>query len=304
MNVEPVEFVVNCFERNIVQVTRPGALEAAVAQHRYPFALRTLLVNNVADRPLAARLAQAAVDRGEIDRFAFVEDHLDRALRVTGLRRSDFGRYLHWSDCCLVALTLDGPELLCYVDVDLALRGDGSWISASLAAFKTDSRLCVANPNWRMADGTTSVAEESDESAAGIFIGYGFTDQIFLCRRSDFCRPLLNRWLPLVLSSPASARYFGWQAPRHNTLFFEQIVDAFMRRKRMMRLTLTGWEFEPIPLSSYPARGLVERAAGRFNGVVLRITRWGRRRFGWPDPRLRVSGLLDPAFAVSDAQRT
>ncbi|WP_292832148.1 hypothetical protein [Microbacterium sp.] len=209
----PVDFVLNCFQRNLDLVTEPGYLDRAASQHGHPFEMRTLLINNVDDREYARRRAQAAIERGEIDRFVFVDDYLDAALRRTNTKRRDFGRYLHWSDCCLVALCLDGPDFLCYVDVDLDLRGTGDWVEKGLELFAEDSRVGVANPNWRMSDGSTTVEQESDTVGPGWFKGYGFTDQIFLCRRSQLARPLLRRWVPFLLISPASARFPGHQFP-------------------------------------------------------------------------------------------
>ena len=296
----PVEFAINCFERNLELVTEPGFLDRAVRQHGHSFALRTLLINNVADRDHARSRAMAAIARGEMDRFVFVDEHLSGALRRTNLKPRDFGRYLHWSDCCIVAISLDGPDLLCYVDVDLDLRGEEDWVRSGLEIFDQDPRVGVANPNWRMSDGSTTVERESDDAGPGWFKGYGFTDQIFLCRRSQFTRPLLRRSVPLLVLSPASARYPGTQLPFGvSTLFFEQIMDAYMRRRRILRVTIASREFQPVPMTAYPAQGFAERAAARASRHLLRLLTAVRR---WcpqlvTSPRIRSTGLLDPEFA-------
>lgn len=297
---ESVEFVTNTFERNIEQVTAPGFLDHAASQHNHPFSSRTLLINNVLDRESALLRARAAVERGEIDRFVFVDEHVDQALKALGLKKRDLGRYLHWSDCCVVALTLEGPDLLCYADVDLELRGTGDWIAAALLMFDSDSRIGVANPNWRMADGYSSSYIEADEAAAEWRKGYGFSDQVFLCRRSRLSRPLMQpRWLPVMLKSPASARYPGQQVLfGPSTLFFEQILDAFLRRERILRLTLTDREFEPIPMSTYEPEGLEEQLAAKGSRLFRRALRALRRHIpaAMSNPRLRETGLLDPDY--------
>lgn len=280
-------------------MTEPGFITRAVTQQNHRFTSRTLLINNVADRDAASERAQAAVDRGEIDDFAFVDDHVDAALRIVRLTKRDFGRYLHWSDCCVVALTMKGPDLLCYVDVDLELRGSGDWIEHALEVFAEDPRVGVANPNWRMADGSTSVEAEADERGPGWLKGYGFTDQIFLCRRSTFARPLMPRIVPLAVSCPVSLRYFGQQLMfGTSTLFFEQVIDSFMRRNRILRLTLTSREFEPVPMSSYPSVGFEERVAARLTRTWLSGLQSLRDRFpNWiTSPRVRMTGLLDPQY--------
>lgn len=295
MSAQPVEFVLNCFERNVKDVTAEGFLTRAADQHQYPFQLRTLLVNNVSDRAGAAQLAQAAIDRGELDRFFFVDSLRESGLRATGLRERDFGRYLHWSDCCAAALVLDGPDLLCYADVDLTLDERRDWISTALEVMAHDPRVAVGNPTWVMPDGTSSVEREADETGDGYFLGYGFTDQIFLIHRSQFARPLRRRWLPLWLDCPATLRWVGAQGG----LFFEQIVDGFMRRHCLMRVTVLRATFEPIPMSSYPVRSFIERVRAKRDSLVLGLLT--RIRARWPnqvtDPSFRTTGLLDPAFA-------
>lgn len=294
---EPVEFVLNCFERNIDKVTAPGFLKEAAEQHAHAFAIRTLLINNVADPAASARLAQGAVDRREIDRFFFVDGLRSKGMQVTGLRESDFGPYLHWSDCCLAALVLEGPDLLCYCDVDLDLDPSGDWIRSALQVMGLDQRVAVGNPAWAIAGGG-SVEIESDEAGIDYFLGYGFTDQIFLLRRSVFARPLRRRWLPLWLDCPATLRWDGAAEGQ----FFEQIADAFMRRNRLMRVTITSCRWVPIPMNSYPVTSLVGRVRRKLHSYVFAAMLALRRQ--WPnkitDPRFRVSGLLDPTF---NAQR-
>lgn len=291
---EPVEFVLNCFERNIDDVTSPGFLTRAVAQHQFPFAIRTLLVNNVDDERRAARLAQRCVERGEIDRFLLVSRLRARGLRVTNLRERDFGRYLHWSDCCVAALVADGPDFLCYVDVDLTLLEPHNWIAKSMDVMSGDPRVAVGNPVWVSAGGETSALVEADEVGPGYVLGYGFADQVFLVRRSTFARPLRRRWLPLWLDCPAT---FRWVYTPGGA-FFEQFADCYMRRKSLLRVTVLGARFEPVPMSNYSVQSLSERVSRRRDLLVLDALTRVRRR--WPgrvtSPRLRTTGLLDPAY--------
>lgn len=206
MSRHDVEFVINTFERNIDAVTAPGFLADAAAQNCDPFAQRTPLLNNVQASDATARLATGAVDRGEIDRFLFVEDLLDLGLHVNNLRRRDFGRYLHWSDCRLAALVTDDPPWLCHVDVDVRLAEPQDWVTQALAVMSAAPRAPVGNPNWVMADCTSTVHLvatvhlESDLAGDGYASGYGISDQIFLVRRSTF--------------------------GTDGSLFFEQIADA------------------------------------------------------------------------------
>lgn len=292
-----VEFVINCFERNIEEVTAPGWLTRAVEQHHHQFTLRTLLVNNVTDRAEAARLADACVFRGEVDRWFWVADFFDEGLRMTGLRRRDFGSFLHWSDCCLAALALPGPDWLCYADVDLFLDDNSDdWVARGVGILQRDPQLLVANPVWRN-QGAPPAVVEADAVANDHFVGYGFADQVFLVRRSALTASLLRRWLPLWLDVPVTMRW----AMAHEGLFFEQIVDGFMRRRRLLRATLTTRSFEPVPMNTYDPVTFRERL-GRFlfSRSILLLNR-GRRTFPnlFSRPRLRTTGLLDPGYPTA-----
>ena len=78
----------------------------------FAFASRTVLINNVDDRADAQSASAGRVQRGAIDRFAFVADRLDAALASPGLTRADLGRVPHYTDGPLVAVTLDGRAWL------------------------------------------------------------------------------------------------------------------------------------------------------------------------------------------------
>lgn len=78
-----------------------------------------------------------------------------------------------------------------------------------------------------------------------------------------------------------------------------------MRRHGVMRVTKTTAQFEPIPMSEYPALGLLERARYKRDRLVLGGARALRAR--WPSvvtsPRLRSTGLLDPDFSGAPGRR-
>ncbi len=51
---------------------------------------------------------------------------------------------------------------------------------------ESDSRILVANPNWWR----PGIDSEADEIVGDFFLGYGFSDQLFLCRRIDLKRSI------------------------------------------------------------------------------------------------------------------
>lgn len=256
--------------------------------------MRTLLINNVRNQTRAVQLAESLVRCGEIDRFFFVAERRDAALETLGISEKRLGRYLHWSDCCAVAICSPGPEYLLYADVDLVLVQPFDWVSTGIEAIESDPTILVANPKWIAADGSSSAEVEADEVCPYGLVGYGFTDQVFLLRRQALQTRLLPRFLPLSVWCPATMRWNGAQGG----LFFEQILDGFMRRHRLRRCTIETAQFIPVPMSTYAAIGPFERMRRRFGATALRTLIEARRVFPQvvSSPIFRVSGLLDPNF--------
>ena len=278
-----VELVFNCFERTIGGVVDPSVLSSLAASHHHPFARRTLLVNNVTDpgrwRPALDRLVEA----GAVDRWVAVADALPGALAATGLTRRDIRSRQHWSDFGLVAVTLPGPEWVCYCDPEITLPEPGDWIAPAIALMEADPRVAVANPRWTTG---TSAEEKADEVSGDFLLGYGFTDQIFLTRRSELSRPVYRSALPVVLRSPASLRY----PASFDSTVFEMRVDAYMRAHGRLRATHRWIRYDHATPdgSTYRPVGLAQRLRRARNHAVLKVLVEGR--FG--SPRLRLDGLL------------
>src|SRR6476646_11812073 len=116
-----VDLVVNTFERTYRDVLSPGFFEGLEDQNRRAFAQKLALINNVSDPGDAVARATALVERGELDGFEIVAQHLDRALAATGLTRKELEPLLHYSDCVLVAATLPGSPWILYWDAEARL---------------------------------------------------------------------------------------------------------------------------------------------------------------------------------------
>lgn len=281
-----VELVFNCFERTVEAVTQTDVLADLAGRHGYTFARRTLLVNNL-DAPERWRPAlDHLVERGVVDRWVSVADALPDALRVVGLRRRNLRPREHWSDFALVAVTLPGPPLLCYCDPEITMPMPGDWITPALELMGKDSRVAVANPRW-----TTSSApeEKADERSGEFLLGYGFTDHIFLVRRSEFARPIYRAALPIAVGSPASLRY----PTAVDSSIFEMQVDAYMRTHRRMRAmhATICYDHAPPAGSNYEPRTALQKLRRLRNHAVLKVLVEAR----FSSPRLRLHGLLDEA---------
>ena len=278
-----VELVFNCFERTVEMVTStPVLIELARAQ-AYPFARRTLLVNNLAQPARWTGALDRLVADGAIDRWISVADGLPTALTATGLRPRDLRHRGHWSDFGLVAVTLAGPSIVCYCDPEIEFTVPGDWITPALGLMGRDPSVAVANPRW--AHGSAP-EERADERVGEFLVGYGFTDQIFLLDRREFAAPIYRSRLPVSLRSPASLRYPG----AADSQVFEMRVDAYMRshhRRRATHGTVTYAHARPDG-SSYRPAGAAAALRRVRNLAVLKLLVELRLR----SPRLRLHGLL------------
>lgn len=266
-----VDLAVNTFERSYRSVLAPGFFPQIEAQHRYRFASRIAVINNVESRADAKAHAEDLVRRGEIDHFEFVADHLERALEHVGLTRRDLGRIPYYTDWAIVAVCLRGsPWLLCW-DADIRMREPANWIEPAIALMERDLRIMTANPNWQ----SGTLERETIETSDGFALGYGFSDQAFLVRRADLARPIYRERCVASLRYPLS----------HIAPIFEQRVDAYMRTHRRLRATFREAVYiHPGEGVSYPALTLTETAQRILNRALL----VGRRMIPSRDPAQRA----------------
>lgn len=269
-----VDLVINCYERTYRDVLQAGFLGERIAQQEYDFAEVTVLVNNVTDSRDARERADRLVASGVATRVELVAEHFSRALTATGLKARHLGRLPHFTDCCLVAMTLSGPDWVVYWDADATLAEANDWITPTLEYMSSYPDIVVGNPNnW------LGVARAEALSIDGDFaVGFGFSDVAFMARRMDLARPIYRK------IAPASWRY----PLAHVEPIFEQRVDAWMRRsgrKRATYLPATVRHPETVGVN-YPRAGLRERvrAKAQHNIATLagRVSSHPSMR-AWPD---------------------
>jgi hypothetical protein len=263
---EPVDLVVNTFERTYRGVLEPGAFAAIAAAQRHRFARRVVLVNNVADPADAKARAQRLLDGGEIDELHFVAEHLDRALEIAGLHREELEPLLHYSDAPLVAATLPGSPWLLYWDPEARLAQPVDWIAPALELMSADGQVIVANPSWELPDGAglrPGVEREAIETRAGFAIGHGFSDQVFLARRELLAAPIYRQRCIASIAYPGA----------HKARVFEARVAAHMRHHGGLRATSLEASYvtdAPAGGSSYPPNGVRETLRYVVNSATLR----------------------------------
>jgi hypothetical protein len=244
MTQPDVDLVVNCYEKNYRQVLTPGFMAGIADAQKFAFTEVTVLVNNVEDRQHASEMAQELIGSGSgVSRVEFVSDHIDGALRACHLNQRHLAKIPYFTNCALVAVSLNGPRWLCYWDADCTVREPMDWITPVTDAMDDDRRIAIGNPNnWH-----PGLAErEALELRGDIAIGYGFSDQAFLARRSDLAADIYRR----VWRSPAS-----WRYPMIETAaIFECRIDAWMRTSARTRATYLPavYVHPPVGGENYP----------------------------------------------------
>ena len=266
MTEPDVDLVVNCFERTYRDVLLPATFEGIADQNRRRFPHRTALVNNVDDRADAERRGRALVEAGGADRVVFVADRLDAAVARTRVRREELSWHLDWA---LAAVTLDGPDHVLHWDADVRLREPADWVGPALALMDDDRRVLVANPNWE----DPTLGRETIEEAGDFSLGHGFSDQVFLGRRSELGRPIYGQ--------RCVAR---WRYPYAHS--FEARVDAHLRHAGRLRATYRPAVYRhPVAMgTSWPDRSLADRLVSTRNAWTIRVL----RALPWRPPHLRA----------------
>jgi hypothetical protein len=267
-----VALVINCFERTYRDVLAPGTFARVQYEACFEFARRTVLVNNVDDRSDAEERSRELLRAGEADEVIFVADHLDAALAQTGLTRTDLGKVPYFTDWALVAVTLPGPDWMVHCDADLRMAQRADWITPSIALMERDARVICANPRWP----GESWKRETIERSGDFALGMGFSDQVFLVRRSELGKPIYGE------RSLASRRF----PVAHLGHIFEARIDAYQRRHARLRATYLPalWTHRSEMGVSYPRRSLRETAGYAKNRAITRALRA-------TPPRLRPRSL-------------
>jgi hypothetical protein len=261
-----VDLCVNCYERTYRRVLTTGFFSTLAADHRRRFARRTVIVNNVDDRADAEKRARTLKEAGELDAWFFVEDQIGHALRETGIAAMDIARAPYFTDWGLVLVTVPGPDWVLHCDPEVRMQEPCDWVTPSIELMDRDRRVMIANPRWyaptpRIDTLARSTLEWSDDFALGL----GFSDQLFLCRRSEMAAPIYRQ------RCLATRRYPMANVSRS----FEARVDAWMRHHDRLRANFLGATYvHPDEIGGgYPARRPREKIASLLNPALIAAVR-------------------------------
>ena len=229
-----ITFETKCYENDWEYMLKTKYLDDMVNLCHYDFSFKQLIINNVNEPELVKKYAQKKVDKGVIDAFYFVDDYIDQALKEFQIEKESFGKGYYYSSAELVGIYLSKTKYHLHFSSDamMARNQKSLWISEACHLLELDPQYLVANAVWnneyRIAK-SEAVKGENDN----FFIGYGFSDQCYLIRTTDFKKPIYN------CMHPDSERY-----PKYGGELFEKRVDSYMRVNGLCRLTSNSESYE------------------------------------------------------------
>ena len=225
--MKEVDIVVNCYERTWRKTLSKGNILNIINQNNFTFSNRIVLINNVSEKSVVRELAEIRRSEGEIDSFYFVDEEIERAMDMLGLKSSDFGSTFFFSNWAFVAITLPGSEFLLHFDPENTIIPPYlDWITPSVDLMEDDPAVLFCSP-WPIetkAEKPMEIKKSDilDEKENHLILKpIVFGDSLFLIRKSDFVS--INYHERCI----ASLRYpLSW-----SEFTFEARVDSWMRHQ-------------------------------------------------------------------------
>jgi hypothetical protein len=234
-----VSFATNCWERDWRHILLDPLYLAQrqIANHLFAFAEKMLVINNVSDLSAVRQAAQKKVDEGVLTRYVVADDMAEDVLSFFQLKREDFcpgsdaDRYeivnadwIYYNALGpLSAIYLCQSDYLLYLMGDVRLDEPVEWIEPALQMMEKNLRYKVANLTWNHR--YTEARRESKWRKKGFYVAKeGFSDQLFLIRKSDFRAPIYREICE-------EASHF----PRGDV--FEKRAFSAMKNRGWLRLT-------------------------------------------------------------------
>lgn len=234
-----VTFATICWEKDweLILKKKDYLAKNQIARHLFPFARKTLIINNVKDYPLVLKEAQKMVEEGVLTDVYIAKDISAQVLDFFHLKEEDFragvDRHLYQGvDDKWIYYNAIGPlsaiytcktDYLLYHTGDVWLKDEIDWIPQAIEQMQKDSKFKVANLTWN--EKYQEAKKESYKKKNAFYAAKsGFSDQQFLVKASDFQKPIYGE------IRKDAAHY-----PRGDV--FEKRVFSYMKNHGWERLT-------------------------------------------------------------------
>lgn len=230
-----VTFATTCWERDWRQILLdPEYLQTRqIGNHKFPFAEKLIIINNVKNLSEVKRAAQARVNEGIITRFVVAEEIGDKIFSFFRLHRSDFqpsldaevdADWLYYNTLGPLAAIYEtkNPYLL-YMTGDVWLEEPVSWVEKAVLRMEKKEQYKVANLTWNK--NYAEARREAYKTERNFYLSkIGFSDQMFLVKKADFCAPIYGEIRPDTN-----------HVPRGDV--FEKRVLSYMKNHEWKRMT-------------------------------------------------------------------
>jgi hypothetical protein len=247
--IPEVDLVFNCYEQSYPKILTQKYISEICEQNCFKFTNVIIIINNVNDRAAVEKIAKDLVSKKVISLFYFVEDYLDKALKIVGLRKKDLGRLYYYYDWSFVIPLVSKSKYILHWDAEVFLTEKVDWITPSLKEMEKNDIFFAANPASKENIGIPVI--DTCFHNRDFYFCYGFSDQVYLVRRKDLLKPIYRNKHLYTLRFPL---YFVNPT-------FEARIDSYMRRKQKLRLIFKHADYShprTVEGESYPKFTLIE----------------------------------------------
>jgi len=219
-----ITFETKCWENDWRPLLKTKRIETMIKRNNYNFQRKVLLINNVKDYKLVSFFADRLIEKKVLTNYFIVKDYAQLALDFFGLSKESLGVGYVYSIAEFVGIYLCASDYLLHFSSDSILNKNVEWIEKAISKMEKYKNIKVANLVWN--NHYDEARKESFLQDDDFFIGYGFSDQMYLVRCKDFKAKIYNE------TNSFSSRY-----PSYGGELFEKRIDAWMRNHGYMRAT-------------------------------------------------------------------
>jgi hypothetical protein len=239
-----VTFETKVWEKDYEIILKSGRLNKVIQRCHYPFQEKKLFINNVSDLYKVQKLADQLIHHSVIDQYIVVEDYAKEALDFFALTKENLGKAYYYSIAELVSIYLCKTQYLLHFSGDsIPMRNHHpQWLNHLIEKLESSPEISVANLLWN--NKNNEAEHEALKKDALFYIGYGFSDQMYLIRTNEFRQKIYNE------INNASNHY-----PSYGGELFEKRVHSYMLNHQRLRATYIH--------SSYKHRNFSKKSWGR-----------------------------------------
>lgn len=231
-----VTFETKCWENDWELLLRTNLIKTMIDRNNFAFEKRVLIINNVKDTEKVKYYAQKLIDKKILTNFYLAKDFEKDVFDFFQISKESLGKGYVYSIAELVGIYTCQTDYLLHFSSDAILYKKTDWIQSAIKCFEKDYKCKMATLTWNK-----KYQEAKNESFAqdgDFFIGYGFSDQMYLIKTADFRQPIY------CFYHPSSDRY-----PKYGGELFEKRVDSWMRTHEFHRYVhkLSSYQHKNFP---------------------------------------------------------